>query len=343
MPSHTSGRGSLAGRRRRPATGSTAAPTPDTGATTPIRPDGEPAVEERRTGARCRSRRRPHQSEVDGGRVARADQRPAPTAPTSAADARRGRRPPTGRTFARSRPPMKSETPYDDGAEQRQEDRDHDRTPPRIHTAVASERRGQLDQDADADRLEGRLGRRPGPGHADAHPLGEVDPDREADQRPDDRDHEEADDRAQARRRPGCWSGPRALSRRPGTAYLTTAPTTRTGGRDAEHGPRRRSCPPRRPRPGSRAATRTVPGMHRDHDPEQPTTTTSRPQTITVPVMAGSLPHASTAARQRRRPRTVAVRGLVSVARAEPQVRSPSVLVSSERWRASRSACRSRR
>ena len=121
-----------------------------------------------------------------------------------------------------------------------------------------------------ADRLERVDGRGPGARGADAGALGEVDAQHEAEEQPDHRDHEEADDaeqRADQQRRGwGC--------RRPGAGGRARG-TSRPCRRPAAS--RRRRRPPSAvdvadrpaPRPGSPPSTRTDAGQDGDDDADE--------------------------------------------------------------------------
>ena len=136
--------------------------------------------------------------------------------------------------------------------DQREQDRDHVRD-----DADDPGRGGQhpgehLDHDAQPDRAERRHGRRPGGPPADPGALGEVDPEHEADEQPDDRDHEEADHARARRRSTGSRRGtPASLSRRPGSRYFTHRAGEQQDAGDGGDASRPccRRC--RAPRPGS--------------------------------------------------------------------------------------------
>src|SRR3954449_3396445 len=125
--------------------------------------------------------------------------------------------------------------------------------------------------------------------------------------------------------------GTAALSRRPGTAYLTIAPTARIAVATAKTV--QASAPPsseahtRKP-----SSTSSVPGSTGTTMPNRPITT-RRPHRTVMPVMVGSLPHRRRrAVLGRRRPRTSRSGALVAVSWARcPGTRWSAFGVGSDR------------
>ena len=175
-----------------------------------------------------------------------------------------------------------------------------------------------------------------------ADPLGEVDPEHEADEQPDDRDHEEADDRARGRPTTSVLVGtPAALQPAAGHGVLHDRADHEERGDHGEDRPRRSSPPSDGPdqHGAERRAGRA--GEDRDHDAEEADDHDQAARASTVPVMPEPGTRASHVAGRRRRPRTIAVRGLCRCRLSAVSGRR-SVLVSGRR-RACRPACRSRR
>ena len=147
---------------------------------------------------------------------------------------------------------------------------DHD---PATHTAAASERRRRSSirmlrpTARSAALVEGQAPARPtrtalGGVHARAT---------KPRNRPDDRDHEEADDRAERAPTTRVRGGmPAALSRRPGTTYFTTVPATRSAAATANTVHAVGAAVSRAPRRGRARRTSTVPGSTGTRIPTRP-------------------------------------------------------------------------
>ena len=186
-------------------TGTSVAPTPETGATTPIRPDERPRYRKpvpmplatpatRAQLQVARSGIAPDdagQGEDEQAAGELRDQRHAPRAGPLGGDTADE----VGEPVRRGRP-------------EREQDRGHVTTTPTTQVAAASRPDDELDEDAEADGPECRPGGGTGRGRADPPPLGEVEPEHEAEEQAEDRDDEEADDAQRPRRstgsRPGC-------------------------------------------------------------------------------------------------------------------------------------------
>ena len=156
-PDH--GAGPLADQRRPTTTGTSAAPTPETGATTPIRPEDEAPVEERRPEPVAEpGQQRPGQ--VGAGRASPpAEQGDRQGASDAAALRDQGDRP--GADPLRDHAAVEVAKPVRRRGQQRQQHR-HVGTTPAIQTKRRDHAGDELDEDAQPDRPERVLGRRPG-------------------------------------------------------------------------------------------------------------------------------------------------------------------------------------
>ncbi len=236
--------------RRRPRPAPALAPTPETGATTPIRPDERP-----------RYRKPVPMPLATPATSAQRRSRAVGSPPTTPARARTSRPPASCATSATLQglarlevtPPTKSESPYAAAEAERQQDRGHVTTTPTTQTAAASRPGRQLDEDAQADGPQCRPRRGAGRGGADAATLGEVEPEHEAEEQAEDRDHEEADDAER-------HAGP--LGRRRDAGVLEAAARARRTSRPC----RRRAARPRRRATTQPVALAEVDGPHHDRD-----------------------------------------------------------------------------